>query len=112
MAIAMAGIPLSLSIGIPSATYLGILVGWRMVFGLMTVATVVLTLWVLFAGSWRHDNHRRSAAFGGHGVDRGQDGNQSSACRHVVLCRIGVAPPRSAAYRKKPVLPSAEFLVN
>ncbi|MHB0953183.1 MAG: MFS transporter [Allorhizobium sp.] len=45
MTIAMVGIPLALSIGIPAFTYLASLTGWRPVFGLMSLLAVILFLW-------------------------------------------------------------------
>jgi predicted MFS family arabinose efflux permease len=58
MAIALAGIPVALSIGIPAGTFVGLACGWRVVFGLMTLIAVVLVGWVLvkvpdFAGEKR-----------------------------------------------------------
>ncbi|UNB55685.1 MFS transporter [Mycolicibacterium sp. YH-1] len=49
MAIAMAGTPLALSVGVPAGTFLAGLVGWRHTFGIMTVLTLVLIGWVLAA---------------------------------------------------------------
>lgn len=47
MAIAMAGTPLALSIGVPAGTFLAGLVGWRYTFAILTVLTLVLIGWVL-----------------------------------------------------------------
>uniref|UniRef100_UPI003BAA9E84 MFS transporter n=1 Tax=Stappia sp. TaxID=1870903 RepID=UPI003BAA9E84 len=47
IAVAMAGTPLALSLGVPAGTFLGALIGWRACFGLMSVLTVVLVFWVL-----------------------------------------------------------------
>lgn len=47
IAIAMAGTPLALSLGIPAGTFLGAAFGWRVTFGLMSVLTVLLIFWVL-----------------------------------------------------------------
>lgn len=47
IAIAMAGTPIALSLGIPAGTFLGATVGWRVTFGLMSVLTVSLIFWVL-----------------------------------------------------------------
>jgi predicted MFS family arabinose efflux permease len=46
ISIAMAGTPVALSIGVPAATFLGSLVGWRLCFGLMSLAAVLLALWI------------------------------------------------------------------
>ncbi|NTX14463.1 MFS transporter [Myxococcus sp. CA051A] len=46
MAIAMVGIPLALSLGIPAGTFLGAAVGWRVTFGIMSILTVILVGWV------------------------------------------------------------------
>lgn len=47
IAVAMAGTPLALSLGIPAGTFLGAAFGWRVSFGLMSVLTVILVFWVL-----------------------------------------------------------------
>ncbi|WP_084398361.1 MFS transporter [Henriciella aquimarina] len=47
IAIAMAGTPLALSLGVPAGTYLGALIGWRACFGLISGLTVLLIVWVL-----------------------------------------------------------------
>ncbi|MBN8949837.1 MAG: MFS transporter [Rhizobium tropici] len=46
MTVAMVGIPLALSIGIPAFTFLASLTGWRMVFGLLSGLAVILFVWV------------------------------------------------------------------
>ncbi|NBD11129.1 MFS transporter [Corallococcus silvisoli] len=46
MAIAMVGIPLALSLGIPAGTFLGAAVGWRVTFGIMSVLALALVGWV------------------------------------------------------------------
>ncbi|TGB12063.1 MFS transporter [Streptomyces sp. MZ04] len=46
IAIAMAGIPLALSLGVPAGTFLGKALDWRVAFLLMTVLTVVLLAWI------------------------------------------------------------------
>jgi predicted MFS family arabinose efflux permease len=46
MAIAMAGTPLALSIGIPAGTLLGKLAGWRLTFGLLSVIALLLIGWI------------------------------------------------------------------
>jgi len=47
MAIAMAGTPLALSIGIPAGTFIGTLVGWRLTFGLLSVIALLLGGWII-----------------------------------------------------------------
>lgn len=49
IAIAMLGAPVALSIGIPAGTLLGAMTGWRPTFGLLSVMTVLLVGWVLWA---------------------------------------------------------------
>ncbi|EPJ91244.1 MFS transporter [Pseudomonas psychrophila] len=47
MAVAMVGTPIALSLGVPLGTWLGALVGWRTAFGLMSILTLVLIVWVV-----------------------------------------------------------------
>ncbi|NGN43067.1 MFS transporter [Mesorhizobium sp. CGMCC 1.15528] len=47
IAVAMVGTPMALSLGIPAGTLLGGTVGWRLTFGIMSVLTAVLIVWVL-----------------------------------------------------------------
>ena len=47
MALAMVGTPIALSLGVPLGTWLGGLLGWRTTFGLMSVLTLMLIVWVL-----------------------------------------------------------------
>jgi predicted MFS family arabinose efflux permease len=46
IAVAMLGAPLALSLGIPAGTLLGVAIGWRYTFGLMSVLTLLLLGWV------------------------------------------------------------------
>lgn len=46
IAVAMAGTPLALSLGVPSGTFLGHLVGWRLCFGIMSLLALMLMVWV------------------------------------------------------------------
>ena len=46
IAIAMVGTPLALSLGVPTGTLLGSLIGWRMCFDIMSVMAVGLMVWV------------------------------------------------------------------
>lgn len=47
MAIALVGTPIALSLGVPVGTWLGGLIGWRGVFGLMSVVAAGLLIWVM-----------------------------------------------------------------
>jgi predicted MFS family arabinose efflux permease len=47
LALAMVGTPIALSLGVPLGTWLGGLLGWRTTFGLMSVLTLGLIVWVL-----------------------------------------------------------------
>ncbi|MEV7980175.1 MFS transporter [Streptomyces sp. NPDC086519] len=49
LAIAMAGIPVALSLGVPAGTFLGTAVGWRTAFLTMTGLTVLLIGWIAAA---------------------------------------------------------------
>lgn len=49
MAIAMAGTPVALSIGVPAGTFLAGLIGWRQTFGIITLLALVLVCWILAA---------------------------------------------------------------
>lgn len=46
MAVAMVGTPVALSLGVPLGTWLGTLVGWRKAFGIMSLLTIALIIWV------------------------------------------------------------------
>ncbi len=46
MAVAMVGIPLALSLGVPLAAWLGGIVGWRGIFGLLSGLSLALMAWV------------------------------------------------------------------
>jgi len=46
IAIAMAGIPIALSLGVPAGTFLGQALDWRAAFLIMTVLTIVLLVWI------------------------------------------------------------------
>ena len=46
IAIAMAGTPLALSLGVPAGTFLGNLLGWRLCFGTMSALALALMIWV------------------------------------------------------------------
>ncbi|GAA3413617.1 MFS transporter [Paenibacillus hodogayensis] len=46
LAVAMVGTPIALTFGVPVGTLLGDLIGWRLVFGLMSLLTLGLLAWV------------------------------------------------------------------
>jgi predicted MFS family arabinose efflux permease len=46
IAIAMAGTPLALSLGVPAGTFLGTTMGWRMCFGTMSLLALALMIWI------------------------------------------------------------------
>ncbi|MER7652037.1 MULTISPECIES: MFS transporter [Streptomyces] len=49
IAVAMAGIPVALSLGVPAGTFVGKVVGWQVAFLVMTGLTVVLVGWIMAA---------------------------------------------------------------
>ncbi|MGW9019116.1 MFS transporter [Priestia megaterium] len=48
MAVALAGTPVALSIGVPAGTLLGSMMGWRLVFGIISLVALVLIGWVFW----------------------------------------------------------------
>lgn len=73
IAIAMVGTPLALSLGIPAGTFIGTAIGWRACFGLMSVLTLILIVWVLvkvpdFPGQAAGKRHSLGQVFGMAGV--------------------------------------------
>nr|WP_187768210.1 MFS transporter [Paenibacillus sp. PL91]MBC9204788.1 MFS transporter [Paenibacillus sp. PL91] len=48
LAVSMVGTPIALTFGVPAGTLLGDLVGWRAVFGLISLLALVLIVWVLW----------------------------------------------------------------
>ncbi|MCV4231517.1 MFS transporter [Virgibacillus sp. LDC1] len=48
LAVAMVGTPIALTLGVPVGTLLGDLIGWRLVFGLMSLLTLALIGWVVW----------------------------------------------------------------
>lgn len=46
IAVAMAGTPLALSLGVPAGSFLGALAGWRVCFAAMSVLALLLMAWV------------------------------------------------------------------
>ncbi|MCO5967628.1 MFS transporter [Actinoallomurus soli] len=59
MAVAMAGIPVALSLGVPAGTFVGKALGWRTAFWSMTALTAVLIAWII-ASVPDHPGARRS----------------------------------------------------
>ncbi|RSO03138.1 MFS transporter [Streptomyces sp. WAC 06783] len=49
IAVAMAGIPVALSLGVPAGTFVGKVVGWQVAFLVMTGLAVVLVGWIMAA---------------------------------------------------------------
>ncbi|MGA5064130.1 MFS transporter [Streptomyces exfoliatus] len=49
VAVAMTGVPLALSLGVPAGTFLGEAVGWRTAFTAMTLIAVALLGWIALA---------------------------------------------------------------
>lgn len=47
LAVAMVGSPLAMALGVPAGTFLGGLAGWRAVFGIMSLMTVLLIVWIV-----------------------------------------------------------------
>lgn len=58
MAVAMVGTPLALALGVPAGTLLGTHVGWRSVFGIMSLLALILVAWVL----WKLPDYQGEAA--------------------------------------------------
>lgn len=48
MAVALAGTPIALSLGVPAGTFLGSMMGWRSIFGIMSLLSLILIAWVLW----------------------------------------------------------------
>lgn len=48
MAVAMVGTPLALALGVPIGSFLSSYVGWRLIFGMVSLLTVALIVWVLW----------------------------------------------------------------
>ncbi|WP_411734556.1 MFS transporter [Paeniglutamicibacter sp.] len=47
--IALAGTPVALSVGTPAGTFLAELIGWRSTFGVLSVLSALLIIWILVA---------------------------------------------------------------
>jgi predicted MFS family arabinose efflux permease len=47
IAVAMIGTPLALSLGIPAGTLMGNIIGWQYAFGVMSVLTLLLLVWIV-----------------------------------------------------------------
>ncbi|KLU55867.1 MFS transporter [Paenibacillus sp. VT-400] len=48
MAVAMIGTPVALALGVPIGSFLSSYVGWRLIFGIVSLLTVALIVWVLW----------------------------------------------------------------
>ncbi|WP_405170276.1 MFS transporter [Paenibacillus sp. FSL H8-0280] len=48
MAVAMVGTPVALALGVPIGSFLSSYVGWRLIFGMVSLLTVALIVWVLW----------------------------------------------------------------
>ncbi|WP_323816487.1 MFS transporter [Cellvibrio sp. NN19] len=48
MAFAMAGTPVALSIGVPIGTWISQVLGWRETFGIMSLISILLIIWIIF----------------------------------------------------------------
>ena len=48
MAVAMVGTPVALALGVPIGSFLSSYVGWRLIFGIVSLLTVALIVWVLW----------------------------------------------------------------
>lgn len=48
IAVAMAGTPLALAFGVPIGTLFGTYVGWRLIFGTISILTLALIVWVFW----------------------------------------------------------------
>ncbi|GAA3313709.1 hypothetical protein GCM10020331_004460 [Ectobacillus funiculus] len=73
IAVALAGTPIALSIGVPAGTFLGAIMGWRLVFGIMSIISLVLIGWILwkvpdFPGQVSGERTTVSKLFGTPGV--------------------------------------------
>ncbi len=49
IAIVMAGIPIALSLGVPTGTFVGGLLGWRITFSLMSLLAIAVVGWIILA---------------------------------------------------------------
>ncbi|KOT79676.1 MFS transporter [Streptomyces rimosus subsp. pseudoverticillatus] len=86
IAVAMAGIPVALSLGVPAGTFVGKVVGWQVAFLVMTGLTVVLVGWIMAAVP---DHPGQTAEKGTKGA-KGAKGGSSSM--RAALKAPGVPP--------------------
>lgn len=47
LAIAMMGMPIALTFGVPVGTFLGNIIGWRYIFGFMVMLNLILIIWII-----------------------------------------------------------------
>ncbi|WP_030373840.1 MFS transporter [Streptomyces rimosus] len=86
IAVAMAGIPFALSLGVPAGTFVGKVVGWQVAFLVMTGLTVVLVGWIMAAVP---DYPGQTAERGTRGVKGAKGGSSSMS---AALKAPGVPP--------------------
>ncbi|WP_433745738.1 MFS transporter [Paenibacillus amylolyticus] len=48
MAVAMVGTPVALALGVPIGSFLSSYIGWRLIFGIVSLLTAALIIWVLW----------------------------------------------------------------
>ncbi len=99
IAIAMAGIPVALSLGVPAGTFLGNALGWRTAFWAMTALTAVLLGWITArrprparAAAGRPHSHGRRAA---HPRGAARPAHPRSAGYSPIRCSTPTSPPSS-----------------
>jgi len=73
IAIALSGTPIALSLGVPAGTFLGALLGWRLVFGIISILSLLLIGWIFwkvpdFPGQISEKHHSIRKVFGVPGV--------------------------------------------
>ncbi|KOT91312.1 MFS transporter [Streptomyces sp. NRRL F-5755] len=82
IAVAMAGIPVALSLGVPAGTFAGKVVGWQVAFLVMTGLTVVLVGWIMAA----------VPDYPGQPAEKGAEGTKGASSMLAALKAPGVAP--------------------
>lgn len=95
IAVAMAGIPVALSLGVPAGTFVGKVVGWQVAFLVMTGLTVVLVGWIMAA----------VPDYPGQTAEKGAKGAKGARPPCGQLSRLPVSP-RSSWSRSSSSLPT------